>query len=429
MQLRLSCSNQSTSIELGGPQMPVMAYVLRDSPTRLWGLSANERLRRQIKQVGGVTFAADNALMEDHPAGLPPDLAGSELLLIDANFLFEPRTLSGLLDRPNSVLFLADQPAAAFVEARHLAAISALFAGSGDGDIPADVRKITPDDLSAFDDRLRRSEAPLLELVSDGQRHQFESKLYGNSYKGITDLVTKWAWPRPARTGVRLCANLGITPNMVTSVGLLLVIAAGYLFLHGYYGAGLICGWIMTFLDTVDGKLARVTIQSSPFGHYFDHGIDLVHPPIWYYLWGLPLVDFEPVFGMTVSGMAMWILVGYIAGRIVEVLFHLLGSCGVFTWRPFDAWVRLFTARRNPCLIILTLSVLLGNPGWGFIGVFVWTSLSSLQLVLRLLQGLWVRLTKGPLTSWLADENAQQIHASAYAVFGGTRAAYREVTD
>ena len=32
----------------------------------------------------------------------------------------------------------------------------------------------------------------------------------------------------------------------------------------------------MTFLDTVDGKLARCTIASSKLGNIFDHGIDLV---------------------------------------------------------------------------------------------------------------------------------------------------------
>ena len=407
--------------------MTVVAHVLRDSTTRLWGLSASERLKRQIKQVGGVTFADDKGVDVTGPGEKSAESAGAELLLIDAHFLFEPRTLSELLDRPNSVLYLGDQPAAAFVGARHFDAIRALFGEGGQGDVPADVQKITPGDLGAYDNKLRRSEAPLLELVNDSDRQQYESKLYGNAYKGITDLVTKWAWPRPARQGVRFCANLGITPNMVTSFSFVLVIAACYLFLHGYYAAGLICGWVMTFLDTVDGKLARVTIQSSPFGHYFDHTIDLIHPPFWYYFWGLSLVNFEPVFGMTVSVMTNWIIIGYIVGRAVETLFHLLGSCTVFTWRPFDAWVRLFTARRNPCLIIMSLSVLLGVPAWGFVGVFVWTSLSSLQLVLRFLQGLWVRFTNGPLTSWLADENVQQKHANAYVVFGGTRAAYREV--
>jgi phosphatidylglycerophosphate synthase len=39
-------------------------------------------------------------------------------------------------------------------------------------------------------------------------------------------------------------------------------------------------------LDTVDGKLARVTVTSGRFGHCFDHIIDLIHPPVWYILWG-----------------------------------------------------------------------------------------------------------------------------------------------
>lgn len=395
--------------------MTNIAYILQDSETRLWGLSARERLQRQIKQVGDVTWA-DTA---------PAESETVHLLMIDANFLFEPRTLSELLGRSNSVLCLNGAPAAAFVESRYQSEVRDFFAGNST--LPAAVQSISPQELNAFDDKLRRSEPPLLEKVDEAHKPQLESKLYGNSYKGITDLVTKWAWPRPARHGVRFCAKLGISPNMVTSIGFLLVLFACYLFLHGYYAAGLLCGWVMTFLDTVDGKLARVTIQSSPFGHYFDHGIDLLHPPFWYYFWGMSLIDFGPVFGLSVSSMINWIIVAYILGRVVEGLFQLLGSCGVFTWRPFDAWVRLITARRNPCLIILSLSVILGLPEWGFVGVFLWTALSTLQLILRLLQACWVRMNSGPLSSWLADENVGEKYASAYAVFGGTRAAYREV--
>lgn len=401
--------------------MSVMAYALRDSKTRLWGLSARERLKRQLKQIGGVVLM-DNQTSEDEILKEP---AEAGMLLIDANFLFEPRTLAELLDKPDTILYLEDRPAAAFVMQRHVEGVLAVF--KGDANLPPELKAIHPGELSAFDDKLRRSEPPLLERVTSEQKPQLESRLYGNAYKGITDLVTKWWWPRPARQGVRICANLGITPNMVTSVGFLLVLAACFLFLHGYYLAGLLCGWVMTFLDTVDGKLARVTIQSSPFGHYFDHGIDLVHPPFWYYFWGVSLTNFDSFLGLTSSEMVNWIIGGYIIGRIVEGLFQLLGSCGIFTWRPFDAWVRLFTARRNPCLIILSVSVVLGNPDWGFIGVFLWTCASSLQLVLRLLQGVWVRISAGPLSSWLADEKVQQKYARAYAVFGGTRAAYREV--
>jgi hypothetical protein len=65
-----------------------------------------------------------------------------------------------------------------------------------------------------------------------------------------------------------------------------LVVAATWLFWNGYYWSGLVLGWLMTFFDTVDGKLARVTVQSTTVGHFLDKITDLIHPPIWYIAWG-----------------------------------------------------------------------------------------------------------------------------------------------
>jgi phosphatidylglycerophosphate synthase len=69
---------------------------------------------------------------------------------------------------------------------------------------------------------------------------------------------------------------------MVTIAGIILVFVAFYFFLRGQFLSGLLCAWIMTFLDTVDGKLARTTLTSSKWGDVLDHGIDLIHPPFWY---------------------------------------------------------------------------------------------------------------------------------------------------
>ncbi len=71
-----------------------------------------------------------------------------------------------------------------------------------------------------------------------------------------------------------ILGRLGITPNMVTLVGLLLtggvaaVLATGNLFLGGWLliAAGL--------FDLFDGALARATNQSSRFGAFFDSIID-----------------------------------------------------------------------------------------------------------------------------------------------------------
>jgi phosphatidylglycerophosphate synthase len=403
--------------------MTTYALVSENSKVRLWGLDSAQRLQRQLQQVatesprlvGDIRWAAEAA---DIPAG-------SEVLLLNGAYLFEVRTLKSMLERPGSVLRHEDGGlAAALTDAAQVRDVLARMRGTST-DLPQDLQVIGTADMEAFDESLRRSTRPLLEPIGVERKAALENLLYGNAYRGITDLVTKFLWPKPAKRLVRLCAMLHLSPNMVTTLGLALVVAACFLFLDGRYGWGLLAGWVMTLLDTVDGKLARVTVQSSRFGHYFDHLIDLFHPPFWYIYWGLSLTTFTPVFGLDVAALSWLIVIAYVAGRVVEGLFPLLGSCSVFTWRPFDAWFRLVTARRNPCLILLTAALLAGRPDWGFVAVALWSALTTIVLVLRLLQGVVARAGGGPLESWLsADDVATGPHARAYAVFGATRGAY-----
>jgi phosphatidylglycerophosphate synthase len=161
----------------------------------------------------------------------------------------------------------------------------------------------------------------------------------------------------------------------------------------------------MTYLDTVDGKLARVTVTSSKFGHLLDHILDLIHPPLWYLAWGLGLASYHPLLLPLGLGLTLWLIVaGYLAGRLVEGAFQLwLGQFGIFSWRKIDSYSRLVTARRNPCLVLLTLGSWLGRPDLGLEAVALWTALSSSFLVLRLAMAASERLSSGPLTSWLEE--------------------------
>jgi hypothetical protein len=139
----------------------------------------------------------------------------------------------------------------------------------------------------------------------------------------------------------------------------------------------------------------------------------------------MSLLDFEPVLGIDQGQMYWLIVIGYAAGRVVEGIFPLLGDCSIFTWRPIDAWFRLVTARRNPCLIILTASAVIARPDWGFVAVTFWTVLSTMVMLIRLLQGMAARVKGGALQSWLsADDVAQGPNARAYRIFGSTRGAY-----
>jgi hypothetical protein len=403
--------------------MTIYALVSENSPVLLWGLSSEERLQRQLTEVSK-EFSGDLNEIQwlKNTDGMP---TSGQVLVLNGSFLFENRTIKLILDHKNSILQHVDNvAAAAFVDVGLLKSVLTNMT-EHDPDVPEGLQTVKTTDVQAFDLSLSRSTPPLFEPISEGRKTELENRLYGNAYKGITDLVTKFIWPKPAKRFVHLCANFRISPNMVTSFGLVLVVAACYLFLNRHYGWGLLAGWLMTFLDTVDGKLARVTIQSSKFGHLYDHIIDLIHPPFWYVYWGMSLMSFQAIWGQGQEQMYSIIIVAYIAGRIVEGLFPMMGTCGIFTWRPFDAWFRLFTARRNPCLILLTLSFLAGKPEWGFIAVTFWSALTTMILLLRLLQALIVRLTQGPLSSWLSESDvATGANAYSYSIFGATRGAY-----
>jgi phosphatidylglycerophosphate synthase len=397
--------------------MSIHVHALGQAPVSLWHLDARERLHRMLAQLPGLSWCED-------PSVLPAD---ARLLLVRADYLFDVRTLKALAEH-RSVALRCERDgrlAAAIVDAGQWQPARAMLMEQAPP--PDGLEVVGSDQLGGFNRQLRRHDAPLLEPITEADQSRLENRLYGNAYKGITDLVTKWLWPNPARHGVRLCARLGITPNMVTAFGVLLMLAASWLFLHGHYAIGLALGWLMTYLDTVDGKLARVTVRSSKIGHAMDHGMDLIHPPFWYILWGMSLTAFEPVFGLDQTALYWAIGLGYVVGRLVEGVFDHFLRCSVFVWRPFDSYFRLITARRNPCMILLTAAVLVGRPDWGFIAVAAWTVLTTGVLVVRMLQGIAHRLTRGRLVSWLADESsARSQHPRAFRTFSGTRAAYAD---
>lgn len=380
--------------------MTIYAHIIKDSPVQHWGLTSRQRIQRVLNSAG-VTDIVDDI------ASLPE--SGS-VILLRGDYLFDDRVIKYMVDSQDVLLQVLDGPTPVIVAAMvssNLAGRAAeiLDGTAGAESLPA-VNTETLETLSiSFQERLLKFEPPfVLPITAENQRH-LERRLFDWSYKGVTDLVTKWAWPCPARWIVGQCVRLGLRPNHVTIIGLLLVIMAGFFFAHGWYGWGLLAGWLMTLLDTVDGKLARVTVTSSRFGHYFDHLIDLVHPPIWYILWGVGLgVSQLDVIGVSLAAACWLIVAGYVVGRLVEGVFLAwLGKFGIFCWRPVDSYFRLITARRNPCMIFLTAGALLGRPDGGLAAVAVWTALTTVFLCIRLAMAMYRHRVDGSIRSWFLD--------------------------
>ena len=355
---------------------------------RIWGMTSPERLSRIYRRLDLV----------ETPNADP----SHAMVAVDAGWVFDESLIKALADREGAVLVDEAGRAVAVHAPADLAKVAAdaLAAGRDPSALDARLTRLSALELgSAYNSALRKREPPVLERLTPDTVRAVEKRLFQGSYKGVTDLVTKYVWPAPARVVTRWCAIAKMTPNQVTFIGFLLTLAATWLFWHGQFGWGLVCAWIMTFLDTVDGKLARVTLTSSKWGNVFDHGIDLLHPPFWWWAWFVGVY----AIGQSIpyAGLCLAVVIaGYVAQRVEEGIFLALFKLEMHAWRPFDSFFRLITARRNPNLILLTACALVGRPDLGFTLVAVWTAACFLVHALQILQGL--AAPKGSIQSWLS---------------------------
>jgi phosphatidylglycerophosphate synthase len=363
------------------------AVTVGEATARIWGMTSTQRLSRIYRRVGLVEATAPS---------------GSDVVVVDAGWVFDESLIRALAGRPNVALVDDAGRVVAYNLPRDRAAagMAALAEGKDLSAVLGDAPRLTAMELgSAYNSELRKREPPVLERLTPDTVDAVEKRLFKGSYKGVTDLVTKYVWPAPARVVTRWCALAKLTPNMVTFASFLMVLAAFYLFWTGHYGWGLVCAWIMTFLDTVDGKLARVTLTSSKWGNVFDHSIDLIHPPFWWWAWyaGLVVLGFTVPNGPLLLGI---IVGGYVAQRVEEGIFLALFKVEMHAWRPFDSFFRLITARRNPNLLFLTATTLVGRPDVGFMLVAAWTAICLVVHAAQILQALVA--PKGSVTSWLS---------------------------
>ncbi|MEM8644932.1 MAG: CDP-alcohol phosphatidyltransferase family protein [Pseudomonadota bacterium] len=378
---------------------PVLCFLkAKSAPVRMWGMSPRERLVTQFANEGITEIIAlDDLATHNGP-----------VILLREDCVIDPPLVPVIAKRPEFALLsdVASDSSAMSVHTRSEAALEAAEAMQAGEDLPATLNLIArrPSELSAtFWGKLRKREVPYARAVSPDTREETEWRMFMGTYKGATDLVTKYLWPRPAFYVTRALAPTSVTPNLVTALSAVCVVLAFWLFWEGQFLAGLVAAWMMTFLDTVDGKLARTTLTSSKWGDVFDHGIDLIHPPFWYAAWALGLGAAGLSWSAEMFSFMMTALVGgYILQRIMEGIAIKVLGLEIHIWRPIDTFFRLITARRNPNLVILTVvTLLLGRPDLALEWVAWWTIICLVLHGIQLVHALIVKSKEGKLTSWM----------------------------
>jgi phosphatidylglycerophosphate synthase len=66
-----------------------------------------------------------------------------------------------------------------------------------------------------------------------------------------------------------------ITPNMITSVGMIIGLMCIYFIYQGYYKTGFVLYWLCYIFDCLDGYYARKYDMITRFGDFFDHFRDI----------------------------------------------------------------------------------------------------------------------------------------------------------
>lgn len=366
---------------------PLLFVPVGNNPARLFGMDARSRACRLAKNAG--FEPAD----EVEP--------GRAALLVSMNYGWDPALLEEMRARPRTVLTLQDKPVMAHVAQGEDAVpiVTAIENGS-----PIDRYPALAAETAELENRtLRKRARPFVLPLDPNDPEPVERAAYDAAYKGVTDALTLYLWRRPAFYLTRWAAHWGLSPNFITLTGAMLCVLAFFLFWRGQYQLGVPAGIVFMVLDTVDGKLARCTGASSKWGNMLDHGIDLVHPPFWWWAWehglaayGRPL---EPVY----ATMILWVVIGgYVAQRIIEGLsIKRFGGMEIHVWRPLDSKFRLITARRNPNMAILVAALLLGRPDTGLVLVAWWTLVSLIFHAVRLAQ-MTERQARGQkVVSWL----------------------------
>jgi phosphatidylglycerophosphate synthase len=311
--------------------------------------------------------------------------AGEPLIVLSGDSVVDGRVMAHLCNTPGSFAFISgdgeERGAALRLEsdASGSSAPDPTLVEIAEHAVATGAAK--PFSESGFDPyvtMLRRTTPPYLFRVPDAKsRKRIERFLFWSNYKGSTDFLTRYVYPPFVWAMVLPLSHRRVHPNWVTTVDWLAAFLAIPFFMMGAWLPGLALGYLMSILDSVDGKLARLTYTSSPFGEIFDHGLDIIHPPLWYLAWGYGLGEGDT---QSLPFQASVFLFGiYVVDRILAGIFKGRTGKSIHGYTPLDERVRTFISRRNTNMAMITVAVVYewatgseGAAAWTFYFVILW---------------------------------------------------------
>ena len=213
-----------------------------------------------------------------------------------------------------------------------------------------------------------------------------EKVILNAAQKGTLDVPALVHAPIETFIVGKLCKT-PITPNQLTIFCNIVAWGATILFATGHLGSAIAVALAVGVLDGLDGKLARVKLETSQAGK-LEHIFDVLFENSWW----IALAYHLHASGKLPGAFA------YLAFLLGAEVLNALARTSIVRYlrksmaelRPFDRLFRLVSGRRNIYVWILTLGLVLGNVAGAFKLIAWWEAATAAVHLTRAGWALWI---------------------------------------
>lgn len=309
-----------------------------------------------------------------------------DAVVVDGDVVHDDRVLDHLLTAGPGHAVAADG-----VMASHQA-LSFLRSGPADGQTKGSPLQITKvEELGRYVPDLRLTMTPFLVRVTDAaELRRMDRLLFHRTFKGVIDAVARYGYYHFVRWTTRWLSRTAVSPNLLTVLSILGIWLAIPCFAVGQIGWGIASAWAGVILDSVDGKLARLTVNLSDAMGALEHAAAMPGLGLWFVALGWHLSDGQLLTPSSATTACWVVVVTFLADKILTGVFKKRFGFELFDARPLDAAFHLIAARRNIHLLLLTIGLAVGDLA----RAFDWMAIGMVgSFAFHLLRAGWIALT------------------------------------
>ncbi|MEE2658459.1 MAG: CDP-alcohol phosphatidyltransferase family protein [Candidatus Latescibacterota bacterium] len=311
-------------------------------------------------------------------------LDAKSILAIEGDVLYDDRILNLLFAGGDDEMVGDEQGAAARLSAdsvRRLDPQAPSLASACAAVLPS----VPVSQLDTYVADLRLTMAPIrVRLTERSQLREVDHLLYHRTFKGVIDIVASHGYYRLVRGITRWLSRTSLTPNFFTVISILGIWIAVPCFTVGSLWAGVIAAWIGVIFDSVDGKLARLTLQLSDTMGTVEHLTAVPGLGLWFVALGWHFSGGEILDLTRTPALACWVLVlCFVMDKMLSGLFKFIVGSELFDFACIDALFHGIAARRNIHLLMLTVGVTLSLAEQAYVAMAIAMVLTMLFHTVR----------------------------------------------